>query len=102
MNIPASRLATLMAQDVPGLNVGAKLLAYRYHEVREGSSLFQEIQWARDVYAAVVEKLCQWEEPYRSMSLNYLKNTISYYERDKQPDDKIIPSEEEQEKEQAL
>jgi hypothetical protein len=94
MNIPVDRLAALMAQDVPALNAGSKLLAYRYHRARDGDPLLQEIQWARGVYAAAVEKLNQWKEPHRTMALQFLKGLIRQYERDRQSDDKIIPPEE--------
>lgn len=94
VNIPPERLATLMAQDVPALNAGAKLLAYRYHHARSGDPLLREIQWARGVYTAVVKKLKQWDEPHRTMALKSLWSLIYHYEREKQPDDMILPPEE--------
>ncbi len=94
LNIHPDRLATLMAQDVPALNAGAKLLAYRYHHARDGNPLLQEIQWARRVYEAVLVKLKKWEEPHQTMALKSLNSVISYYEKDKSPDDMIIPPKE--------
>ncbi|MCV0396041.1 MAG: KAP family NTPase [Rhizobiaceae bacterium] len=93
MDIPVDRLAALMAQDAPALNAGAKMLAYRYHSARNGDPLLQEIRWARAVYAAVVKKLEQWEEPHRTMALESLRGLIRHYEQGKQPDDMIIPPE---------
>ncbi|PDS74602.1 P-loop NTPase fold protein [Rhizobium sp. L43] len=92
-NIPVDRLATLMAQDVPQLNAGSKLLAYRYHRARDGDPLLQELQWARGVYAAVVEKLSHWDEPHRTMALKSLTGLIRHYEDGKRPDEMIIPPE---------
>jgi hypothetical protein len=91
-DIPVNRVAELMARDVPALNAGSKMLAYRYHRARNGDPLLQEIPWARGVYAAVVEKLYQWEEPHRAMALKSMTGLIRHYEQGKQPDDMIIPS----------
>ncbi|MEN2976204.1 P-loop NTPase fold protein [Tistrella bauzanensis] len=93
VNIPVDRLATLMARDNPALNAGAKLLAFRYYRTKDGDPLLQEIKWARGVYIAVLEKLNQWEEPYRTMASKHLKDMILYYEQDKEPHNKIIPPE---------
>lgn len=90
-NFPVDRLADLMARDVPQLNAGAKMLAYRYHHARDGAPLLQEIKWARDVYAAVLERLGLWAEPHRTMAVNSMNGLIRHYEQDKQPDDMIIP-----------
>ncbi|RWF44697.1 MAG: hypothetical protein EOS65_01515 [Mesorhizobium sp.] len=91
IDIPVDRVAALMARDVPALTAGSKMLAYRYHHARNGDPLLQEIRWARGVYAAVVEKLDQWEEPHRTMALNSMTGLIRHYEQGKQPDDMIIP-----------
>jgi|GEM_PF-3584004 len=64
IDIPANRIATLITRDAPNLDVGAKLLAYRYQAARCGDLLSQELPWARDVYTAAMEKLRDWEEPY--------------------------------------
>lgn len=93
-DIPVNRVAELMARDVPALHAGSKMLAYRYHRARNGDPLLEEIHWARGVYAAVVEKLNQWEEPHRSMALKSMASLIGHYEQGKQPDDMIIPPEE--------
>lgn len=93
-DIPVNRLAELMARDVPALNAGSKMLAYRYHRARNGDPLLEEIYWARGVYAAVVEKLNQWEEPHRAMALESMAGLIRHYEQGKQPDDRIIPPKE--------
>ncbi|MDO5895664.1 P-loop NTPase fold protein [Agrobacterium sp. Azo12] len=92
-SISSDRIATLMAQDAPALNVGAKMLAYRYHRARNGDELLQEIRWAREVYASVIKKLEGWDEPYRTMGVEHLNGLIRHYERGKQPDDMIIPPE---------
>lgn len=94
IDIPADRVAELMARDVLALNAGSKMLAYRYHRARNGDPLLEEILWARGVYAAVVEKLDQWEEPHRTMALKLMTGLIRHYEQGKQPDDMIIPPEE--------
>jgi hypothetical protein len=93
-DIPVNRVAELMARDVPALNAGSKMLAYRYHRARNGDPLLEEIHWARGVYAAVVAKLDQWEEPHRAMALKSMAGLIRHYEQGKQPDDMIIPPEE--------
>lgn len=100
MNIPVDRLATLMTQDAPALNAGVKLLSYRYNRLRDGDPLLEEIRWARDVYTSVVEKLNKWEEPHKTMALEFMNGLIRHYEQERRPDDKIIPTEEALETEQ--
>jgi len=92
LNVPAERLAALMAQDVPALRVGTKLLAYRYHDSRVDDPLLQEIPWARDVVSSVDSRLNDWPEPHRSLALQSMKGLIRHYEGGRQPDDRILPS----------
>ncbi|MBY5551301.1 hypothetical protein HFO61_31685 [Rhizobium leguminosarum] len=91
VKIPVERLAAFMAQDVPMLSAGTKLLAYRYHNARNGDPLLEEMKWARDVYASVVEKLGKWPEPHRAMALRFMQGLIRHYDRDKEPDFMIVP-----------
>lgn len=90
MNIPADRLATFMATDVPALDAGAKLIAYRYHNVRSGDPLLDEIQWARTVYIAVLAKLQEWNEPHRTMAVNSFTGLIRHYDQEKSLDSRIV------------
>lgn len=93
LHVPVDRLVKFMAQDMPALSAGARLLAYRYHKVRAGDALFAEIDWARNVYTAISVKLDEWKEPFRSMALHSLRDVIQYYEGDKSPDELIVPRE---------
>jgi hypothetical protein len=91
MEVSVERLADLMARDMPFLNAGSKMLAYRYHEARDGHPLLQEIQWARKVHAAVLEKIAQWPEPHGTMGRNLMNGLLAHYERGKRPEDMILP-----------
>jgi hypothetical protein len=91
-DIDVDRMATLIAKDVPSLNVGAKLLAYRYHHARRGELLLTEIPWARQVYGAVLQKMAEWPEHHRSMATETLQGLIRHYEQRHHPDDQIIPA----------
>ncbi|MBY3171875.1 P-loop NTPase fold protein [Rhizobium laguerreae] len=102
LDIPVDHVAEFMSRDVPELSAGSKLLAYRYHRTMPGDPVLEELQWARDVYAAVVGKLAQWPEPHRPMALHSMNSLIRYYERDKQPEDRIIPPPKEAEAETEM
>ncbi|MGO7979594.1 P-loop NTPase fold protein [Rhizobium johnstonii] len=92
MEIPPARIASFMLRDVPELDAGARLLAYRYNRAVSGDPLCQEIKWAREVHAAVVEGLQDWKKPHDQLALDHMNGLIRYYEKDKQnPDDMIIP-----------
>ncbi|MGO7586929.1 P-loop NTPase fold protein [Rhizobium ruizarguesonis] len=93
LNIDVVRMANLIASDVPSLNVGSRLLAYRYHHGRHGEPLMTEIPWARKVYVSVLHKIEEWPEPHRSMSTELLKGLIRHYEHGHHPEDQIIHSE---------
>jgi hypothetical protein len=90
--ISVERLATLMSKDMPALNAGARLLAYRYHNVTAGHPLFREIGWARQVYRATLDKLKNWQEPYQSMAVNFMNSLIRHYEQDKISGERLISS----------
>lgn len=92
LRIDVDRMANLIASDVPALNVGSRLLAYRYHHGRHGEPLMTEIPWARKVYEAVIAKVDQWPEPYRSMSKETTQGLIRHYERGHDPEDQILPT----------
>jgi len=92
VDIDVDRMATLIAKDVPSLNVGARLLAYRYHQARHDEPLLTEIPWARQVYNAVLQKIAAWPEPHRSMSTETLQGLIRHYEQGRHPDDQLIPA----------
>lgn len=91
LDIDIDRMVRLLASDVPGLNVGARLLAYRYHHGKPGEPLMAEIPWARKVYEAVLEALEGWPEPHRSMSKDTLRGLIRHYDQGRLPDNQIIP-----------
>lgn len=91
MDVSIERLADLMARDMPFLNAGSKMLAYRYHEARDGHPLLREIQWARKVHAAVLEKIAKWPEPHGTMGSAMMNGLLAHYERGKRPDDMILP-----------
>ncbi|MGV0758848.1 P-loop NTPase fold protein [Tistrella mobilis] len=90
VNISYYRLACLISRGVPEMDVGARLLAYRYSRVKSGDPLRREIDWARMVYSAVVAKIKCWEEPHRAMALSHLENCIRHHEVDKESIYKII------------
>lgn len=92
LGIDVNRMAGLIASDVPALNVGAKLLAHRYHYGRHGDPLMTEIPWARKVYQAVTAKVDQWPEPHRSMSKETMQGLIRHYETGHAPEDQILPT----------
>lgn len=93
LNIDVTRMANLLASDVPALNVGSRLLAYRYHHGKRGEPLMTEIPWARSVYVSMLRKIEEWPEPHRSMAMDSLQGLIRHYEHDHHPDDQIIPPE---------
>lgn len=97
LGIDVDRMANLMASDVPALNVGSRLLAYRYHHGRHGEPLMTEIPWARKVYEAVIAKVDQWPEPHRYMSKETMEGLIRHYERGHNPEDRILPTSEDAE-----
>ncbi|WP_392709638.1 hypothetical protein [Rhizobium ruizarguesonis] len=91
VDIAVERMATLIAKDVPSLNIGARLLAYRYHDARHGDPLLTEMSWARQVYEAVLRKMADWPEHHRFMATENLQGLIRHYQRGHHPDDQIIP-----------
>ncbi|TAY31730.1 hypothetical protein ELH93_03405 [Rhizobium leguminosarum] len=91
VDIAVERMATLIAKDVPSLNIGTKLLAYRYHDARHGDPLLTEMSWARQVYEAVLRKMADWPEHHRFMATENLQGLIRHYQRAHHPDDQIIP-----------
>jgi hypothetical protein len=97
LGIDVDRMAKLIASDVPALNVGSRLLAYRYHHGRHGEPLMTEIAWARKVYEAVIAKINQWPEPHRYMSQETMEGLIRHYERGHNPEDQILPTPEDAE-----
>lgn len=92
MNISVDRVAGFMTKDVPPLYAGSRMLAYRYHRARNGDPLLEEIHWARRVYATVIERLEQWNEPHRTMARKSIEGLFRHYDQEKQPDDRIIRS----------
>lgn len=92
LSIDVDRMANLISSDVPALNVGSRLLAYRYHHGRHGEPLMTEIPWARKVYEAVIAKVDQWPEPHRSMSKEAMQGLIRHYEWGHDPEDQILPT----------
>lgn len=92
LGIEVDRMANLIASDVPALNVGSRLLAYRYHHGKHGEPLMTEIPWARRVYEAVIAKVDQWPEPHRYISKETMQGLIRHYERGHDPEDQILPT----------
>jgi hypothetical protein len=93
LNIGVERMAALIASYVPSLNVGSRLLAYRYHHGRHGDPLMTEIPWARKVYESVLNKIEKWPEPHRSMSIESTTGLIRHYEHGHRPEDQIVYAE---------
>lgn len=91
VDVDVERMAMLIANDVTSLNIGARLLAYRYHHARHGEPLLAEISWARQVYEAVLRKMADWPEHHRLMATETLQGLIRHYEQGRHPDDQIIP-----------
>lgn len=91
--VDIDRVARLFTVDVPELNQGAKTLAYRYAELHEQSPLVSEIPWARRVYAAVISILETWNDPHRSLAIDYLNGTLRYYEKDRPSHLRILEDE---------
>ncbi len=92
VDVDIERMAALIADDVTSLNIGARLLAYRYHHARHGEALLTEISWARQVYEAVLRKIADWPEHHRIMATENLQGLIRHYEEGRHPDDQIIPA----------
>ncbi|QRM44618.1 P-loop NTPase fold protein [Rhizobium sp. BG4] len=92
--IPPERLVAFMAKDVPELNAGIKLLAYRYHYVGRNSPLFPEIEWARNVCTAVFAEIEKWPDPHNAMAIKSIQELIRHYDQDKEPEDMLLPPEE--------
>jgi len=102
MNVDPDRLASFMTRDAPELNAGARLLAYRYHNIQEKDPLIKEITWARSVYSSVVKKLEQWEQPHQAMGLRTLNSTLLYHEETREAEHRIVPTIEDDLKEEPL
>lgn len=92
LGVDVERMASLIAGDVPALNVGLRLLAYRYNQGRSGDPLMTEIPWARKVYEAVIAKVNRWPEPHRTLSIEIIEGLIRHYERDRHERDRILPA----------
>ncbi|PYE96614.1 KAP-like P-loop domain-containing protein [Rhizobium sp. PP-F2F-G38] len=91
MGVDVGRMASLLTRDAPALSVGAKLIAYRYHDVPGDSPVLSEISWARAVYSAVLDMLEGWKEPHRTMAKSHFSGFVRHYDNEREPDRKVAP-----------
>lgn len=93
IDVDVERMAVLITRDVNSLNIGARLLAFRYHHAKHGEPLLSEITWAREVYETVLRKIAIWPGHHRLLATENFQNLIRYYEEGRHPQDQIIPQE---------
>jgi hypothetical protein len=89
--IPAERMAKIITRDVPEVNAGAKMLAYRYHLASIGDPVFEEIPWARTLCEMIMADLKKWEQPHGEMAIQEFRGLIVHYERSREGKFRLFP-----------
>lgn len=78
------RLVELFSRDMPELDAGARLLAYRYGSAHYPSSeLAEELPWARHLYTALMVAVETWNEPHRSVGVQHLSGLVRHYDSER-------------------
>lgn len=93
LQIDAGRMARLMTADMPAVFSGAKFLSNRYSDNGPSDLVMNEIPWARTVYELMNSELQKWPENYRDLAIGTLQSFIRRYEKDRPPEQRILPSE---------
>lgn len=82
-HIEVERFARFMTSDMPQLDAGRTMLAYRYHRLHAQQELVEELDWARSVLRRVDELLEEWDEPHRTLGRRSVEAIVRYNEKDR-------------------